>query len=186
MRTVKLQFQTSADGYISGPGGEMDWMTMPWSADMEDHVGGLWKDVDTIVLGRKLAETFIPAWESRPEGETDETVDQMVNTPKVVFSRTLKESPWDNATIAAGSLAETMAGLKAAEGGDIMVSGGGTLAQQLIAEGLIDEIHLFANPVSLGGGLPVFPTGARHEFTLARSHAFECGVAGLTYLPRKS
>ena len=104
MRKFKLQVQTTIDGYMAGPQGEMDWMTFPWTDDVGTYVSALMESVDTIVLGRKLAEGFIPAWESGPPGEEQEAIDFMNNTPKVVISNSLTESPWKNATVAGGDL----------------------------------------------------------------------------------
>lgn len=76
-------------------------------------VNALTEPVDCIVLGRKLAEGFIPAWAAGPEGEDQESIDWMNNTPKVVISNTLTESPWENTVAAGGDLAETVNRLKA-------------------------------------------------------------------------
>ncbi|MFI6742594.1 dihydrofolate reductase family protein [Nonomuraea sp. NPDC050451] len=78
----------------------------------------------------------------------------MNNTPKVVISDTLTESPWENAVVAGGELAEIVNGLKARPGGDLIAYGGGTLVSSLIARGLLDELHLFVNPVANGAGMP--------------------------------
>jgi dihydrofolate reductase len=56
MRMFKLQVQVSVDGYMGGPNGEMDWMTVPWSDDMSAYSSALHESVDCIVLGRNLAE----------------------------------------------------------------------------------------------------------------------------------
>jgi dihydrofolate reductase len=187
MRTTKLQFQISVDGYIAGPNGEMDWMTMPWSDDMLTYADAIWKPVDTIVLGRRLAEGFIPAWESGPEGEDQASIDQMNNTPKVVISDTLTESPWKNATIAGGDPAGTVEGLKARAGGDIMVAGGGTVARELIGHDVIDELHLFVNPVALGAGTPVFPySDAARKLRTVHAQRFDCGITALHLEPIRS
>ncbi len=187
MRKTKLQLQITVDGYLAGPNGEMDWMTVPWTDDLNDYVTDIWKPVDTIVLGRKLAEGFIPAWESGPEGEDQASIDQMNNTPKVVISDSLTESPWKNATVAGGNLTEIVNGLRAEPGGDIMVSGGGTLARGLIAEGLIDELHLFVNPVAIGAGMAVFPElGSNQQLRLVGSRSFDCGVTALHLEPVRS
>jgi hypothetical protein len=55
MRKLKLQVQTTADGYMAGPNGEMDWMTLPWTDDINAYVDGLHESIDRMVLGRKLA-----------------------------------------------------------------------------------------------------------------------------------
>jgi dihydrofolate reductase len=186
VRTTKLQFQTTADGYIAGPNGEMDWMTLPWSDDMTAYADVIWKPVDTIVLGRKLAEGFIPAWESGPPGEDQASIDQMNNSQKVVFSKTLAESPWRNAVVVADDPVGELTRLKAGDGGDIMVAGGGSIARQLLAGGVVDEIHLFVNPVAVGSGMSVFPLvegGLPLEVVEARR--FDCGVTGVHYRPRR-
>ena len=130
VRKFKLQVQTSVDGYMAGPNGEMDWMTYPWTDDMNAYVDALTEPVDCIVLGRKLAEGFIPAWAAGPEGEDQASIDWMNNTPKVVISNTLTESPWENAVVAGGDLAETVNKLKAQPGGDMIAYGGGTLVSR--------------------------------------------------------
>lgn len=188
MRTLKLQVQITVDGYLAGPEGEMDWMTLPWSDDMNAYSDAVHRSVDCIVLGRKLAEGFIPTWQARredPQGETQESIEWMNNTPKVVISNTLTESPWENATVAGGDLTEVIGKLKAQPGGDIIAYGGGTLARNLIAEGLIDELHLYVNPVAIGSGMPVFPsTDAYQRLRLVAAQPFECGVVALHYAPR--
>ncbi|MEW2356244.1 dihydrofolate reductase family protein [Spirillospora sp. NPDC029432] len=187
MRKFKLQVQTTIDGYMGGPNGEMDWLTVPWTDDMNAYVDALTESVDTIVLGRKLAEGFIPAWESGPEGETQESIDWMNDTPRVVISNSLTESPWRNAVVAGGDLAESIGGLKSGPGGDIITYGGGTLVRALIAEGLLDELHLFVNPTAIGAGIPVFPgTGGNRRFRLVSSRTFDCGILGLHYEPVRS
>ncbi|MFX0577268.1 dihydrofolate reductase family protein [Nocardia nepalensis] len=185
MRKLKLQVQTTIDGYMSGANGEMDWMTFQWSDDLAAHVTALTADVDTIVLGRKLAEGFIPHWAAKPESEPQAAIDKMNNTPKVVISNSLTESPWENTVVAGGNLAENINRLKAEPGADIIVYGGGTLVSNLIAEDLIDDLHLFVNPAAIGAGLPVFGSGTK-RFDLVSATAFECGVTELHYRPKSA
>jgi dihydrofolate reductase len=186
MRKVKLQVQVSADLYMGGPNGEMDWMHFPWSDDFSAYTQALTDSVDTILLGRNLAEGFIPTWASGPKGETQETIDFMNNTPKVVFSKSLTESPWDNAVIAA-DLVQTVNDLKSREGRDLIVYGGSTLVQDMIANGLIDDLYLFVNPTAIGAGLPVFPsTGTHQPLTTVEARRFDCGVTVLHHQPKRS
>ncbi|MFG1948175.1 dihydrofolate reductase family protein [Nonomuraea sp. NPDC048826] len=185
MRKLKLQVQTTVDGYMAGPDGAMDWLTGPWSDDLSGYVDGLTKSVDRIVLGRRLAEGFIPAWASGPEGEDQESIDWMNDTPKTVISNSLTESPWENATVAGGDLTELVNRLKAEPGGDLIVYGGGTLVSSLIAAELIDDLHLFVNPTATGGGMPVFPTGAYQRLRLVSATPFACGITGLHFQPAR-
>ncbi|MGI5268000.1 dihydrofolate reductase family protein [Nonomuraea sp. CA-218870] len=185
MRTLKLQVQVTVDGYMAGPDGAMDWVAGSWSDDLSDRVNALTKSVDLIVLGRKLAEGFIPAWASGPEGEDQESIDWMNGTPKVVISNTLTESPWENATVAGGDLTEIVNGLKARPGGDLIVYGGGTLVSSLITAGLVDDYHLFVNPAATGGGMPVFPEGVQRRLRLVGARPFDCGITELHYEPAR-
>jgi dihydrofolate reductase len=185
MRRFKLQVQTTVDGYMGGPNGEIDWTTHPWSDDLSAYSDRLHQSVDCIVLGRKLAEGFIPAWASGPEGEDQKSIDWMNNTPKVVVSNSLAESPWENATIAGGELTEIVNRLKAQPGGDLIAYGGSTFVTNLIAAGLLDELHLFVNPATIGAGLPVFPTlGTPQRLRVVNVLPAACGITVLHYEPR--
>ena len=181
MRKLKLQIQLTIDGFIAGPNGEMDWMTFNWSDDLMEYVGQLTEPVDTILLGRKLAQGFIPHWTAALE--TNESgAEKMVMTPKVVFSKTLTASEWANTTIATGNLADEIRELKNQPGRDLIVYGGGTFVSSLIRENLVDELHLFVNPVILGSGMPIFRevTGRQH-YRAATAKRFDCGIIVLTY-----
>jgi dihydrofolate reductase len=187
MRKFKLQVQTTVDGYMGGPNGEMDWLTLPWTDDLNAYVGALDEPVDCIVLGRKLAEGFIPAWAAGPEGEDQASIDKVNETPKVVISNTLTESPWENAVVAGGDLAEIVNQLKAQPGGDVIAYGGATLVSNLIAQGLLDELHLFVNPTAIGAGMPVFPKlEAYQQLRLVTAQPFDCGITGLHFEPKRS
>ena len=158
VRTFKLQVQTSVDGYMAGPNGEMDWLTFPWTDDIGTYIDAHHEAGRHDRAGPQARRGVHPRLGGRPEGETQESIDWMNNTPKVVISNSLTESPWDNAVVAGGDLAETVNELKAKPGGDLIAYGGGTLVSNLIAEGLLDELHLFVNPTALGAGMPVFPS----------------------------
>lgn len=183
MRTLKLQVQMTIDGFISGVNGEMDWLTFNWSDDLKEFVGKLTNSVDTIVLGRKLAEGFIPHWTaSFNSAEPQEGAEKFVMTPKVVFTQTLEKSEWERTVLAKGNLVEEINALKKQEGGDIIAYGGGTFVASLLKEKLIDELNLFVNPVAIGNGMPIFQALTENQhYQLIAAKAFECGIVVLTY-----
>ena len=184
MRRFKLQVQTSIDGYMAAPDGQPGGTDVPFSDDIYAYMDALTESVDCIVLGRKTAEGFIPAWESRPADEPAALVDWINDTPKVVISHTLTSSPWDNAVVAGGDIVETVNGLKAQAGGDLIAYGGGTLVSSLLADDLVDDLYLFVNPTAYGGGMPVFgPLEAARRFRLVDAQPFECGIIALHYQP---
>ncbi len=142
--------------------------------------------VDTILLGRNLAEGFIPTWTSRlADPETaDDSARKFVETPKVVFSRTLTETKWPNTDLVKGELVEEITRLKQETGQDIIAYGGAQFVSSLIAHNLIDEYHLFVNPVILGTGMPIFQeVKDKQNLALVKSPSFSCGIVVLYYKP---
>ena len=184
MRKVKLQMQVSIDGFVAGLNGEMDWMVWNWDDALLQYVTDLTAPVDCILLGRVLAEGFIPHWAAaatNPEN-TEEFATRMHETPKVVFSKTLHHHEWDNTRLATGDLAEEISKLKNQDGGDIIVYGGGSFVTDLIKEVLIDEYHFFINPSILGAGMPIFQgLEARRGMKLLHAKSFDSGIVVLCY-----
>ena len=160
MRKLKLQVQITVDGFIAGPNGEMDWMLWDQDSESEAYVNNLTDSSDTILLGRKMTEGFVNYWtdvvNNQPESREFSFAKKMVDKPKVVFTKTLEESPWANTTLAKGELADEINRLKNQEGDDILVYGGASFVSSLIEAGLIDEYHLFVNPAALGSGMSIF------------------------------
>ena len=184
MRILKLQVQLSIDGYMAGLNGEMDWMVWNWDEHLKDYVKEITAPVDCIILGRKLAQGFIPYWASHPE---QEGADKMNSTKKIVFTKTLEQSEWNNTILAKGDLSEKINKLKAQDGRDIIVYGGANFVSALIREGLIDEYHLFMNPTAIGKGMSIFKElQKKQNFTLIKSKSFECGIVVLHYEPNRS
>lgn len=190
MRKLKLQVQTTVDGYVAGPNGEMDWMTFDWSEDIKAYVTALTQPVDCIVLGRKLAEGFIPHWASVAADPTNpeyEAGKKFTDTQKVVFTKTLRDSEWENTRLAKGELAEEINALKNTNGGGIIAYGGATFASSLIKHGLVDDFYLFVNPSAIGNGMALFKDiESTQALTLVKATPFECGIVALHYQPKQS
>ena len=179
MRKLKLQVQMTVDGYIAGPNGEMDWMAWDWDDALKNYVTAITAPVDCIILGRKLAEGFIPHWAANPE---QEGADKMNNTAKVVFTKTLDKSDWPNTVFSKGNLVDEISQLKKQQGKDIIVYGGGTFVTSLIKAGLIDEFHLFINPSAIGNGMTIFKgRETKQKMNLKLAQQFKCGIALLCY-----
>ncbi len=183
MRTLKLQVQLSLDGYIAGPNGEMDWMTWNMDDKLSQYINGLIDTSDMILLGRKMTDGFVSYWENvvqhQPESPEFSFAKKMVDTPKVVFTKTMEKSEWNNTTLAKGNLVEEVNALKQKEGKDMIVYGGADFLTHLIEENLIDEYHLFINPTAIGTGMSIF--SGRTRLKLVESLSFECGIAVLVY-----
>jgi dihydrofolate reductase len=191
MRKLKLQMQLSADSFVCGPNYEMDWLALDWDEELKNYVSALTAPVDCIILGRHLAEGFIDHWTqaaSAPNTNSEEMAftRKMSDTPKVVFTKTIKKSNWKNTTLVPGDLTAEIKRLKSLPGGDLIAYGGSALVSALIHANLIDEYYLFINPTAIGNGKTIF--GAlenKMPLTLVKGTAFSSGIVGLHYQPRK-
>jgi dihydrofolate reductase len=186
MRKLKLQMQISVDGYVAGPNGELDWMTWDHDDQLIQFINDLTDSSDTILLGRKMTDGFVNYWENvvnnQPESPEYSFAKKMVDTPKVVFSKTLDASKWNNTTLAKGELADEIANLKNRSGKDIIVYGGAGFVSSLIKEGHIDEFNLFVNPILINKGMRIFDLlDKRQKLTLLDSTPYKSGVAVLRY-----
>lgn len=181
---------TSLDGYVAGPNGESDWMIFSLNDKVADRESELAESSGTILLGRKMTDEFINYWSKvldDPESEQYSFAQKMINIPKIVFSKTVKESKWVNTIVANGDLVEEIEKLKNGEGKDILVYGGATFAGSLIKNRLIDEYHFFVNPVAIGKGMSIFgDSEQRLNLQLIKSESFSNGIVELCYAPQKN
>jgi dihydrofolate reductase len=178
MKKLKLQAQMTVDGFVAGPEGELDWMTWNWDDDLNKYLNDLTDSVDTILLGRKMTDGFISYWSNvKPDSEEYPFARKMVEKPKVVFTKTLVKSVWDNTTLAKGELIEEVNNLKKQKGKDIIVYGGAGFVSSLVQNNLIDEYNLFVNPAVLGKGMTIFGgIQNKSDMLLLSSKTFKCGI----------
>lgn len=187
MRKLKLQVQMSVNGYVGGPKGELDWMTWDWDDKIKQYVNELTDSIDCILLGRKMTDGFVSHWtnvSTKPDDEGYQFANIMVDTPKVVFTKTLTKSNWENTSIAKGDLRDEVKKIKNQNGKDIIVYGGASFVSSLIKAGLIDEYHLFVNPAAISSGLTIFNgVNGKLNLRLVKSIPFDHGIVLLHYEP---
>jgi dihydrofolate reductase len=163
----------------------MDWMVWDWDDALKKYVDEITEPVDCILLGRNLAQGFIPHWATvaaNPDNPQYAAGKTYTNTHKVVFTKTLAKSEWNNTDLAKGDLIDEITQLKKQEGKDIMVYGGATFVSALIKQGLIDEFHLFINPTAIGKGMAIFKDlDGYQKMLLESSTAFSCGIVVSKY-----
>jgi dihydrofolate reductase len=169
------------DGVIDEPTWTFDYEFLP---EMEKALGAVTDRSRGILLGRTTYEMFEPAWSTRTV-EDDPGAPFFNDTTKYVVSGTLTTATWRNSTIVGPYDPETIRRLKEEVDGDLFVSGSGTLVRALLADGLVDELHLFVYPVTRGPGPRLFPEGARpRNLSLAACEPYENGVIYLAYRPQ--
>lgn len=188
MRKLKMQMHLSLDGFVCGPNDEMDWITWNMDEELGKYITANHEAVDCILLGRVLAQGFIPAWVERlaNPGPDYAFARKMIDTPKVVFSKTLQSAgDWANTTIESGDMVEAVTRLKQQPGGDIITYGGASFASALISHNLIDEYHFLCEPVALGQGKPIF-AALQQKLKLKQigAHPFACGLTVMHYEPQ--
>ena len=185
MRKIKLQMQMTINGYVGGLDGKNDWMTWNPDAEFTAFLISLIDTSDTLLLGRKTAESIINYWENEAaQNPTHPFAKKIAAISKIVFTKTLDESIWNSTTLAKGNLAEEIAGLKNQTGKDIIVFGGAGFVSSLIKEGLIDEYHLIVNPTAIGNSMTIFNSldGIR-KFSPIQAKLYSGGKTVLSYKP---
>ncbi|MFT3827408.1 MAG: dihydrofolate reductase family protein [Chitinophagaceae bacterium] len=191
MRKLKLLIQTSIDGFIATKDGSTNWMIWNWGDDwkwdpiLQQDFYNITTSVDCVLISRQMAEEgFVGHWEKMSENTGNSQAPfakHIADIPKIVFSKTLKQSTWKN-TVLSSDPSKTIAQLKQQPGKDIIVYGGATLASFLIRKNLVDEYNLLINPVILGKGMPVF-SGVKTitGLSLVSTTAYSCGVSLTVY-----
>ena len=154
MRKVVLGLGISLDGYIARKNGAVDWLSMDWDYDWTKF----FKTIDVVLMGRKSWDAALKMF---AESESKKKSNLYGAMETYVFSKTLKESGVEGVQIVSGDLESFVARLKAEEGKNIWLSGGGELAKSFLDADLVDEIYLGVSPLLLGSGLPLFPELAR-------------------------
>jgi len=171
---------TTLDGVIDAPTWTFDY---PFDPKMGEAIGGIMGSSAALLLGRRTYEEFAPAWSTRT-AEDDPGAPFVNESPKYVVSSTLQSADWNNSTILGRYDAEAVRSLKERVDGNLYVSGSGTLVRAMLADGLVDELHLFVFPLTLGTGRRLFAErDPAAKFRLAGAERYESGVLYCSYAP---
>jgi len=183
MRKIILMMSVSLDGYIEGPGREIDWHQV--DDEVHRHFNEYLSTLGGFLDGRvthELMAGFWPTADADPEAPAPvrEFAALWREMPKTVYSRTLERADW-NTAIARDVDPEEIAELKAQPGGDLGLGGAG-LAASFMEQDLVDEYRIYVHPVVLGEGKPLFPVSrTRTELRLVETRTFGNGVVLLRY-----
>jgi dihydrofolate reductase len=181
MGKIKVHEFMTLDGVIENPSWTMDFGFDP---KMGEAIAGLMcGDENAILLGRTTFEMFAPAWSTRT-AEEDPGAPFFNDTSKYVVGSTPPSVQWANSVMLGAYDPAAIQKLKDDVAGTIYVSGSATLVAGLLQDGLVDELHLFVYPVTLGSGLRLFTESMPgHKLALAESETYANGVVHLAYAP---
>jgi dihydrofolate reductase len=170
MRKVTFGGANSLDNFFARKDDSYDWLL--WTKEVEQIMKDYWKTIDTVVMGRRTYEV----------SERMGAGDGQAGVKTYVFSRTIKKPNTKKLTFVAEDAADFVRRLKAEEGKDICVMGGGLLAKSLFEADLIDEIGFNIHPVLLGSGIPLFYEMSRQiDLELKKCQELSNGCVVLTY-----
>jgi dihydrofolate reductase len=168
----------TVDGVIEAP---------TWTAEygfdprMGETIAGLTDSDGAILLGRRTYEMFYPAWSTRT-ADDDPGAPFFNETRKYVVTSTLESAEWNNSTILGPYDPEAIQELKDGIGGKIYVSGSAKLVRAMLADDLVDELHLFVYPLTLGAGQRLFPDdNPGTKLALRAAEAYDNQVVHLAY-----
>jgi dihydrofolate reductase len=186
MRKIIANLFISLDGVVEEPG---NWHFPYFNDEMGVAVDAVLGNADTMLLGRKTYDDHAGAWPEREAagGEDAEFAKVLGDARKIVVSRQRPELTWRNTEQLQGDLVEGVTALKNEPGGNIAMSGSISVVRQLLAAGLLDELHLLVHPIAVRKGMRLFDEGETPiPLELLSSQAFSTGVLNLVYGPAES
>ncbi|MEU3095985.1 dihydrofolate reductase family protein [Streptomyces sp. NPDC006967] len=182
-RKITASLFISLDGVVEAPD---QWHFPYFDEAMGAAVGAGLNSTEILLFGRTTYDSFAGAWPEREAagGEDAGFAKQLGDMRKIVFSRSRLDLRWRNSEQAEGDVAEVAAALKREPGGDISLSGSVSVVRQLLAAGLLDELHLLVHPIAVRRGMRLFDEGEPSiPLKLLKSETFPTGVLNLVYGP---
>ncbi|WP_280400546.1 dihydrofolate reductase family protein [Nocardia carnea] len=183
MGTIAVHEFVSLDGSYEDPSFTFEFGFDP---QMGETLAGITGGAKAILLGRNTFEMFAPAWSTRTV-EDDPGAPFFNDTVKYVVGAREPQAEWANSVSLGAYDPDRIRTLKDEIDGTIYITGSGTLVRALLAEGLVDHLHLFVYPIALGKGEKLFADGAdATKLTLQGHDVYANGVVHLDYGPARS
>ena len=186
MRKITAGLFISLDGVVEAPD---QWHFPYFNEEMGAAVDATLGAADTVLFGRKTYDSFAGAWPEREAagGEDAGLAKALGDARKIVVSNQKLEFTWRNSEQLEGDLIEAVTALKNEPGGNIGMSGSISVVRQLLAAGLLDELHLLVHPIAVRKGMRLFDEGETPiALSLISSQTFKTGVLNLVYGPAES
>jgi dihydrofolate reductase len=186
MRKITAGLFISLDGVVEAPD---QWHFPYFNDEMGAAVDATLGAADTVLFGRKTYDSFAGAWPERETagGEDAGLAKALGDARKIVVSHQKLDFTWRNSEQLQGDLVEAVTALKNEPGRNIGLSGSVSVVRQLLAAGLLDELHLLVHPIAVRKGMRLFDDGETPiPLRLISSENFKTGVLNLVYGPAES
>jgi dihydrofolate reductase len=183
----------SVDGVYQGPGGPEEdrsggfdrggWLVPHFDEATGEFMNAVFENVDAFLLGRRTYDIFAASWPKATD-PNDPVATKLNTLPKYVASTTLRDPEWANTSVLRGDVVAAVQELKERDGRELQVHGSGELVRTLLANNLVDRIHLLVFPVIVGAGRRLFPeSGDAAGLELEESRTTPSGVTISAYRP---
>ncbi|MBK7850622.1 MAG: dihydrofolate reductase family protein [Bacteroidetes bacterium] len=186
MRNLVFFMHTSLDGFVAGPKGELNWVSI--NDEIFDFVATMTAQADTALYGRvtyEMMQSYWPTAGQQPNASKHDKEHSVwyKNVSKVVLSKTLSEAGLENTVVIGDNLTDNINKIKNRDGKNILIFGSPGASHSLLSLGLVDEFWLFVNPILLGQGIPLFKgVTETTKLKLLESKTFAGGVIALHYV----
>ena len=184
MRKIIFSIPITLDGYIEGPHRELNWVVA--YDELHDYAAQLLESGDLLIYGRVTYELMASYWPKTPsDPNATESMKRFANTlnpmRKIVYSKTLANVGWNTQVKQTFNPKEIQA-MKTQPGGNILLSGGASMAQEFINQHLVDEYQLVVQPVVIGEGKSLFKgITDMQKLDFQWSRKFTSGAVALCY-----
>lgn len=185
MRKIILFNLTSLDGYFEGVNADISWHNV--DQEFNEFAIAQLKTADTLLFGRKTYELMEGYWPTQEGIKDNPAIAALMDSfDKIVFSKTLEKTIWNNTKLIKENLSQEVKKLKSIPGRDVFIFGSADLSSTLIDHNLIDEFRVMINPVILGNGTPLFKNINQNiNLQLLKTKVFGNGNVLLNYIPKK-
>jgi len=177
----------SVNGYFKGPNEDISWAHQNPSQKESEFASENAQGGAILLFGRKTYEMMVSYWPTPEARKNNAGVAEGMNkAEKIVFSKTLKKAGWNNTRIVSGNIEEEVKKLKRSEK-SITVLGSGSIVNQLVEAGLVDEFQLMVHPVAIEKGTAFLKDIRKKiDLVLTKTRSFKSGIVLLFYQPKNN
>lgn len=187
MRKLTVFNSITLDGYFTDKDNKIDWAHRRQDEEWTNFISDNARGDGELLFGRKTYDMMKAYWPTPAAAEQMPVVaERMNNARKLVFSRSMTKSDWENTRVVSGDIAEELRRMKDEDGPDMVLMGSGSIIRQLAGASVIDGYQLVITPVVLGAGRTMFEGLDKPiELELTSTRKFNNGNVVMTYAARR-